>query len=725
MQSEYRKSSTAREASADNRDADFDQSSARHTRIQRWRQAYRNSQPQTFVDQRWTEGQTVDYSCTTPDARTVRRLPEEPLVFPKRQSSEVHGHIGYLSPDSLRPPGLRNVGRASSFEGRTRTADSHENLVLSPRHDHQFNQTKHEYWSPPVSHGQTLTKRSQIENKYQNYVQQNRRDRLVVAPSIEISHVHENSDSSSSSDQDEVRGERPRQITQRVNSSASLPARELSNHSIQESVLSQTAQTVQFSTLYSGSSRHLSRPTSQNSTDSMNSMESLSANAGRDRPKLTRQPRSFQTEPPSQAGRHSDCVDRTRRSNAPVDEFDYFCQIANSPSGSTNQPSTRTSVSLKPSRHAAAFRSHSMRMESPDVSPVQIDRRAVGQRSNDSVENVKSAYLKPPCRGQLRRASTEEDRNKIPLSEKKMMAATLSYSSVNSGVQNVCRTPPKYLPPVPVYPTSICNPSVPLGVPLTEDSLFADEPGMTYYQVQVLGATGVGKTLLCQQLARLTSGQSEPYDFDEDENPQTSHSVTAALCGSIYTVNFIDSSSDNFEQTLEIKIHDCIDAFIVVYAIDDSSSYEAARVIMNALSPAIDLCQSPSTTHKTNPAKVIVPTPVYLVANKTDLVRGRQVSNEDGRHLANLYEAKFLEVSASLNHMIAELFVQLVQLLGETENKGRDPRLPSERRPQFNQFSPSKAPIKTVNTFRLPTSAKSTLSKFFKRHFTRTSEDSD
>ncbi|KAF6772874.1 hypothetical protein AHF37_08341, partial [Paragonimus kellicotti] len=472
------------------------------------------------------------------------------IAVEERQSSDTHSHTGYLSPDSLRPPGLRNVGRASSFEGRTRTTDSHENLVFSPRHDHPFNQTKREYWSPPVSHGQTSTKRSQLENKYQNYVQQNRRDRLVVAPSIEISHVHENSDSSSSSDQNELRGDRSRQIAHRANSSVSLPARELSNHSIQESVSSQTAQTVQFPTLHSGSSRHLSRPTSQNSTDSMNSMDSLSANAGRDRPKLTRQPRSFQTEPPSQAGRHSDCVDRTRRSNAPVDEFDYFCQIANSPSGSANQPSTRTAVSLKPSRHAAAFRSHSMRMESPDISALQIDRRTAGQRSNDSVENVKSTYLKPPCRGQLRRASTEEDRNKIPFSEKKMMAATLSYSSVNSGVQNVCRTPPKCLPPVPIYPTSVCNPSVPLGVPLTEDSLFADEPGMTYYQVQVLGATGVGKTLLCQQLARLTSGQSEPYDFDEDENPQTSHSVTAALCGSIYTVNFIDSSSENFEQTL-------------------------------------------------------------------------------------------------------------------------------------------------------------------------------
>lgn len=105
----------------------------------------------------------------------------------------------------------------------------------------------------------------------------------------------------------------------------------------------------------------------------------------------------------------------------------------------------------------------------------------------------------------------------------------------------------------------------------------------------------------------------------------------------------------------------------------------------------------------------------------------------EGRHLASVHDTKFIEVSASLNHLVADLFVLLITHLRESEQRGRDPRLPTERRIGYYQPNTSAGVIpgmtKTTNqgsrTFRIPSSTKSSLSKFFKKHFTKTSEESD
>lgn len=43
---------------------------------------------------------------------------------------------------------------------------------------------------------------------------------------------------------------------------------------------------------------------------------------------------------------------------------------------------------------------------------------------------------------------------------------------------------------------------------------------------------------------------SKSDDLDDEENRPASHSVTAALYGSVYTVNFIDTSAESFEENL-------------------------------------------------------------------------------------------------------------------------------------------------------------------------------
>ncbi|CAH8654834.1 unnamed protein product [Schistosoma rodhaini] len=478
-----------------------------------------------------------------------------------------------------------------------------------------------------------------------------------------------------------------------------------------------------------------------------------SYNSSSRRGKLVRQSRSFQNpadhlNPTNNNSTNIDCSststlynqNKSNQMNTStigniMDEFDYFCHIANV---HRDQEKKRSAIktSLHPTLSTTNIRSHSMRETSLERQKCIID---YGNNNSGSISDTKSirsnktSYLKPPGKGQLRRASTEEDPlNKSSL-YKRPLTATLSYTSMTNSYSNLCLTPPKSVPSVPYAMDDISNPTSPLGVPLSLDSVFADEPGLTFYQVQVLGVSGVGKTSLCHQLAALVHGNSSSCDPDEMDNKLDVYSITTALWGSVYTVNFVDTSAENFETNLEVQIRDCIDAFLVVYAIDDQNSFEAARLIVNALTPLNDTRQCPtlSSSKAMNSPISAVPGLIYLVGNKSDLVRGRQVSIDEGRHLASIHGAKFIEVSASLNHMVADLFVLLIGHLHESEQRGRDPRLPAERRVnplQSNSLTSSSKSItnsNAVNTSKILTVTKTSFSKFLKKHFKRVSQVND
>ena len=61
---------------------------------------------------------------------------------------------------------------------------------------------------------------------------------------------------------------------------------------------------------------------------------------------------------------------------------------------------------------------------------------------------------------------------------------------------------------------------------------------------------------------------------------------------------------------------------------------------------------------------------VILVANKTDLVRGRMVSTEEAKAAATQYDCKYIETSVAINHNVDEL---LVGLLTQIRLKLKDP----------------------------------------------------
>uniref|UniRef100_A0A8C0U3R7 GTP-binding protein REM 2 n=1 Tax=Cyanistes caeruleus TaxID=156563 RepID=A0A8C0U3R7_CYACU len=101
------------------------------------------------------------------------------------------------------------------------------------------------------------------------------------------------------------------------------------------------------------------------------------------------------------------------------------------------------------------------------------------------------------------------------------------------------------------------------------------------------------------------------------------------------------------EQRSQRRSH-CLqvgNAYIIVYSVTDRDSFESAselRIQLRRARQAEDI-------------------PIILVGNKTDLVRCREVSEEEGQACAAVFDCKFIETSAALQHNVAELFEGVVR----------------------------------------------------------------
>uniref|UniRef100_A0A3P9JLW2 GTP-binding protein n=1 Tax=Oryzias latipes TaxID=8090 RepID=A0A3P9JLW2_ORYLA len=176
---------------------------------------------------------------------------------------------------------------------------------------------------------------------------------------------------------------------------------------------------------------------------------------------------------------------------------------------------------------------------------------------------------------------------------------------------------------------------------------FAGEPAEpeSPYRVVLLGASGVGKTAF----ASIFAGAADSMDSDDCE-----------LCGEelcekeievdgepaiITLVDMWDEQTDN-EWTQE-QYMQTADAYLLLYSITDRASFLRAselRITLRRFCPA---------RH----------TPIILVGNKCDLVRRREVLTSEGCACAAVFDCKFIETSAAMQHNVWESFYGIVRQL--------------------------------------------------------------
>uniref|UniRef100_A0A3B3ZVZ3 Uncharacterized protein n=1 Tax=Periophthalmus magnuspinnatus TaxID=409849 RepID=A0A3B3ZVZ3_9GOBI len=141
------------------------------------------------------------------------------------------------------------------------------------------------------------------------------------------------------------------------------------------------------------------------------------------------------------------------------------------------------------------------------------------------------------------------------------------------------------------------------------------------YRVVLIGDHDVGKSSLASVFAG-TSGR------DQEENQ--------GLC---QIPSWHPTHRD--EQSLSTP---CT-AYILVYSVADRCTFEAAAELR-------------ITVRRARQNERV---PIIIVGNKSDLVRAREVTTQEGLACAVVFDCKFIETSASLHHNVLELFEGVVR----------------------------------------------------------------
>ncbi|XP_054473257.1 GTP-binding protein REM 1 isoform X1 [Anoplopoma fimbria] len=161
------------------------------------------------------------------------------------------------------------------------------------------------------------------------------------------------------------------------------------------------------------------------------------------------------------------------------------------------------------------------------------------------------------------------------------------------------------------------------------------------YRVVLLGDHAVGKTSLAGIFAGIT---------EKDEQPgEDTYERTLTVDGEESTLVVMDTwENDKLEEEDNSSQDHCLkvgSAYVIVYSVTDRASFDAASELR-------------ITLRRTRQAENL---PIILVGNKSDLVRSREVAVEEGRACAVVFDCKFIETSASLQHNVTELFEGVIR----------------------------------------------------------------
>ncbi|XP_078720285.1 GTP-binding protein GEM-like [Lampetra fluviatilis] len=173
-------------------------------------------------------------------------------------------------------------------------------------------------------------------------------------------------------------------------------------------------------------------------------------------------------------------------------------------------------------------------------------------------------------------------------------------------------------------------------------------PHSPSYRAMLLGEPGVGKSTL----ARIFGGVED--DYDADFAAEDCYQRSVVVDGEETTLALLEFCGQAGEEWLDEELARAGDAYIIVYSIAERASFERAaemRIQVRKARQADDV-------------------PIILVGNKSDLVRSREVSVDEGRACAAVFDCKFIETSAALQHNVRELYHGVVRQLRLRRRRG-------------------------------------------------------
>lgn len=173
----------------------------------------------------------------------------------------------------------------------------------------------------------------------------------------------------------------------------------------------------------------------------------------------------------------------------------------------------------------------------------------------------------------------------------------------------------------------------------SDDSAYACSCSSTcsigYFRVLLLGSEGVGKSTLANSF--MTSEYMSYRDNTNDDEDDKTLTVLIDDEESVLEFDEINNFMDDLSGC-------SVDAYVIVFSVHDNNSFECAKQHLNIIRNDI-----------------FSDRPIILVANKIDLVRTRQVSQDEAKSLADLFDCKYIETSATLNHKVDDLLLGLLK----------------------------------------------------------------
>mmetsp|Transcript_7978 Transcript_7978/g.20107 ORF Transcript_7978/g.20107 Transcript_7978/m.20107 type:complete len:197 (+) Transcript_7978:479-1069(+) len=184
------------------------------------------------------------------------------------------------------------------------------------------------------------------------------------------------------------------------------------------------------------------------------------------------------------------------------------------------------------------------------------------------------------------------------------------------------------------------------------------------YKITVLGDGAVGKTALTIQFC--SNHFVEYYDPTIESSYRRQIQVDDSVC----MLEILDTAGQQEYTALLSQWITYGDAFLLLYSITDHQSFERVAWIKEKILQAKDINDVDSADCP----------PLILIGNKADLAEKRQVSQEEGRDLAQRIRAEFFETSALTRQNVEEAFfaavrkIRVLRLPKETEKIQKKPK---------------------------------------------------
>ncbi|OQR92880.1 ras-like protein [Achlya hypogyna] len=181
--------------------------------------------------------------------------------------------------------------------------------------------------------------------------------------------------------------------------------------------------------------------------------------------------------------------------------------------------------------------------------------------------------------------------------------------------------------------------------------------GQETVQLSVLGSGGVGKSALTLRFVR------DYFVRDWDPTIEDAYRKTLEVQGTISMLEILDTAGQDDFESLRAQWMMDKDAYVFVYSMD-------SRTSLHELQPFFELHMQINENKRPMP-------PIILVANKKDVVEQDptkcQVPAEEGRRIAQAYNAKYIETSALTGENVPAVFEALVSLVRRNRT-ARPPR---------------------------------------------------